>query len=307
MRFAPHPFTLRQAQYAIAVAEHASFRKAAEACRVAQPSLSAQLQALEDALGVKLFERDRRRVLVTPAGAALLERMRRVLSEADDLVDEASRARDPFRGTMRIGVIPTVSPYLLPEVAPAVRAAFPELTVVWVEEKTAVLRARLAAGEIDAAIVADDSDLGDVQRAVIGDDPFVLAAAPGHPIIVPRKLATLDELEGERVLLLDDGHCFRDQALSLCRRAGADEAAVRATSLSTLAQMVASGAGVTLLPSLAVRHENRGGGLRFRKFAPRAPSRTLVLVWRSRSPLSPALEKVASTLKRAYARCVAER
>jgi LysR family hydrogen peroxide-inducible transcriptional activator len=304
LRAAPHPFTLRQLQYALAVAEHASFRKAAEACRVAQPSLSTQVQALEDALGVRLFDRDRRRVIVTTAGAELLERMKRVLSESDDLVDASSRARDPFRGTMRIGIIPTVSPYLLPEVAPALRGAFPHLSIVWVEEKTAVLRARLAAGELDAAIVAKDSDLGDVERAVIGEDPFVLAAAPGHPLVTTKKLATLDELATERVLLLDDGHCFRDQALTLCRRAGADEAAVRATSLATLAQMVAGGAGVTLLPSLAVKHENRGGALRIRKFAPRAPSRTLVLVWRRRSALGGALEKVARALRTAYARCV---
>ncbi|WP_433932769.1 LysR family transcriptional regulator [Sorangium cellulosum] len=174
MRWSPHPLTLRQLQYALAVAEHRSFRRAAAACRVAQPSLSAQIAQLEEALGVNLFERDRRRVLVTSAGAPLLERMRRLAAEADDLVDAAVRARDPFAGTMRIGVIPTVAPYLLPEIAPALRAAYPKLTVVWVEDKTRVLRDLLARLDPPRSLRARP------ERAA------ALIAAPCKPTSAPR-------------------------------------------------------------------------------------------------------------------------
>jgi LysR family hydrogen peroxide-inducible transcriptional activator len=300
MRASPHPFTLRQLQYVVAVADHRNFRKAAAACRVSQPSLSAQIALVEDALGVRIFERDRRGVLVGGAGEQLVERMRRVLLDADDLVDAGERARDPLAGTLRIGVIPTVAPYLLPDIVPALREAFPRLTLVWIEEKTHRVREQLASGELDAGIVALESDLGDLARATIGDDPFVVALPSGHALGRSRKTATVDELADERVLLLDDGHCFRDQALSLCRRVGADEASVRATSLSTLAQIVASGGGVTLLPELAVATENRGGGLSIRRFRAPSPARTLGLVWRRRSPLEGALTEVASAMRKAY-------
>jgi LysR family hydrogen peroxide-inducible transcriptional activator len=299
VRGAPHPVTLRQLQYLVAIAEHKSFRKAAEACRVAQPSLSAQVAQVEEALGVRIFERDRKKVLVTTAGEALIARARRVLLDADDLVDAATRVRDPFASTIRIGVIPTVAPYLLPDVAPALRRAFPKLSVVWVEEKTQVLVEQIHAGNLDAALLAKESELGDLVTAEIGDDPFVLAAPLGHPL-ARGKRAQLEELSDATVLLLDDGHCLRDQALSLCQRVGAEEASMRATSLSTLAQIVAGGGGVTLLPSLAVPTETRGGGLAIRPFAPRAPSRTLVLAFRPHAALETALQKIAQTMKTAY-------
>jgi len=301
MRWSPHPLTLRQLQYAVAIAEHLSFRKAAAVCHVSQPSLSAQLALLEEALGVRLFERDRRRVLVTGPGAPLLERMARVLREADDLVDASTRARDPFQGAITVGVIPTVAPYLLHQIAPALRSAYPKLSFVWVEEKTRVLREQLASGDLDAAIVATSAEFGDADSAVIGDDPFVLAMAKDHPLARSTKPARLSDLASSKVLLLDDGHCFRDQALALCQRVGADEAAVRATSLSTLTQMVAGGDGVTLLPSLSVGLENRGGALAVRRFVGPAPSRRLALVWRKHSPLEPALQGIAETLRSTYA------
>ena len=301
MRASPHPFTLRQLQYVVAVADHRSFRKAAAACHVSQPALSAQVALIEEALGVRIFERDRRGVLLGGAGERLIERMRRVLVDADDLFDAAQLARDPLAGTLRIGVIPTVAPYLLPEIVPALRAAFPRLTLVWMEEKTHRVLEQLAIGALDAGIVALESELGDVASAVIGEDAFVLAVPIGHALGRSKKHAEVGQLTSERVLLLDDGHCFRDQALTLCRRVGAEEASVRATSLSTLAQMVAGGAGVTLLPELAVGAENRGGGLSIRRFRPRAPSRTLGLVWRKRSPLEITLNAVAKALQNAYA------
>src|SRR5678816_1300713 len=247
MSFAPHPASLRQLQYAVAVADARSFRRAAEQCGVSQPSLSAQLAQLEGALGVRLFERDRRRVLLTPAGEELIERARRVLGDADDLVDAARRLGDPLAGTLSIGVIPTISPYLLPAAAPAIRRAHPRLTVRWLEDKTESLARDLHAGRLDAALLALEADLGGpLQREVIGRDPFVLAAPRKHA-----RPANLGELRGAHLLLLDDGHCLRDQALAVCAGARTEELAFRATSLPTLAQMVSAGAGITLLPSMA--------------------------------------------------------
>ena len=300
MNRSPLPFSLRQLQYAAAVADTLSFRRAAEQCRVSQPSLSAQLAGLERALGVRLFERDRRRVLPTAAGRDLLERARRLLVEAGDLAEAARRAGDPLAGVLRIGVIPTVSPYLLPSVSSKLRAGYPRLSLVWVEDKTGALVRALDDGALDAALVALEADVGDVEREVIGRDPFVLAAAPEDPLGAKGAPASARDLRGARVLVLDDGHCFRDQVLAFCADTKAREAEFRATSLSTLVQMVAAGMGVTLLPELAVPAEARRADLRIRRFTEPAPFRTLALVWRKRSPLGPALRQLAATIRGAY-------
>ena len=302
MSFAPHAASLRQLQYAVAVADARSFRRAAEQCGVSQPSLSAQLAQLEDALGVRLFERDRRRVLLTPAGEHLIERARRVLVDADDLVDAARRMGDPLAGTLAIGVIPTVSPYLLPAAAPAIRRAHPRLTVRWLEDKTEALARELHAGRLDAALLALEADLGGpLQREVIGRDPFVLAAPRTHPLAKRgAKPASLGDLRGAHLLLLDDGHCLRDQALSVCAGARTEELAFRATSLPTLAQMVSAGAGITLLPRMAIATEGRRADLAIRPLADERAFRTLALVWRPTSPLGPALRKLAATIRGSY-------
>src|SRR5688500_2580150 len=162
MKLAPHPFTLRQLQYAVAIADSLSFRKAAERCHVSQPSLSAQLAQLEDVLGLRLFERDRRRVLVTAAARELLERARLILRESDDLVELARRSSDPLSGTLRIGVIPTISPYLLPRLTIPIRSSFPRLNLLWQEDKTEVLLQSLDTGTLDAALLALEANVGDV-------------------------------------------------------------------------------------------------------------------------------------------------
>jgi LysR family transcriptional regulator, hydrogen peroxide-inducible genes activator len=301
MDYAPVPFTLRQLQYAVAVAEVLSFRKAAERCHVSQPSLSAQIGELESGLRVRLFERDRRRVLVTSAGELLLPRLRRALQEAEDLVSMARQASDPLTATLRLGVIPTISPYLLPRISAAVRRAHPRLVLRWVEDKTAVLVERLDGGSLDAVLLALEADVGDVEHEVVGHDPFVLATAEHHPLGGRRGPARTIELREADVLLLDEGHCFREQALSYCSSARARELEFRATSLPTLVQMVADGSGVTLLPQMAVPLEASRARLRIRPFARPAPGRTIALVWRRRSPLGPAMRTLAATLRKAYA------
>lgn len=299
MRTAPYPVTLRQLQYALAVAEARSFRRAAEACGVSQPSLSAQLAEAERSLGVRLFERDRRGVLVTPGGDALLARARAVLVAADDLVDAARRSADPLSGTLRVGILPTVAPYLLPKAAPPLRKALPRMQILWHEDRTEALVRRVAAGELDAALVAREADLGDLVQAELGRDPFVVAVPPDHALARAQGPVRVQALDGERVLLLDDGHCLRDQALAVCARGGAEELGFRATSLATLVQMVAGGAGVTLLPRMAVETEARRAGLRVRPLASPSPGRTLVLAWRRGCASEPALRAAAEAIARA--------
>jgi LysR family hydrogen peroxide-inducible transcriptional activator len=297
MRHAPYPVTLRQLQYVAAVAEARSFRRAAAACAVSQPSLSAQLAEAERALGVRLFERDRRGVLVTAAGQALLERARRLLLDADDLLEAARRNADPLAGTLRLGILPTIGPYLLPRAAPAVREALPKLQVLWEEDRTAPLVRGVTAGALDGALVAREAELGDLVQLEIARDPFVLAASPTHPLARAAEPIELRALRGERVLLLDDGHCLREQALEVCARARAEETGYRATSLSTLVQMVAGGGGVTLLPRIAVETEAPRAGLVVRPFAAPGPGRTLVLAWRRAAAAEPALRAVAEAIR----------
>jgi LysR family transcriptional regulator, hydrogen peroxide-inducible genes activator len=217
-------------------------------------------------------------------------------------VEAATRAGDPLAGTLRIGVLPTISPYLLPVVAPRLRARFERLTIAWVEDKTDTLLRSLDAGSLDAALVALEADVGEVEREVIAEDPFVLVAPPGHPAVRKKSPAAAADLRGASVLLLDDGHCFRDQALAFCSKVKAREMDFRATSLSTLVQMVAGGVGVTLLPALSVRTEAQRADLRVRRFGEPAPHRTLALIWRKRSPVAAALREIAGAIRKAYPR-----
>src|SRR3984885_1202038 len=187
MSAAPHPFTLRQIQYVVAVAEELSFRRAAARCHVSQPSLSAQLAQVEGSLGVRLFERAHKRVLVTAAGRDLVERAKRVLLEADEIVRAAQRAADPLSGTIRLGIIPTISPYLLPSITPALRRKLPRLRIAWAEDKTGALVQKLGAGEIEGAVVALEADLGDVAREIVAPDPLALATRPA-PALAARRM-----------------------------------------------------------------------------------------------------------------------
>jgi LysR family hydrogen peroxide-inducible transcriptional activator len=292
MTVSSHDISLRQLQYVVAVADTLGFRKAAERCHVSQPTLSAQVKQLEDVLGVDLFERDRRRVLVTAAGEALVSHARRVLLEMDDLLATSAQLVAPGSATFRIGVIPTIAPYLLPDIMPDARSRFPALQLVFREEKTASIVAGLREGRLDAGLVALEADIGTWASCRVAKDKFVVALPKGHAL-ARKKRVRLEDLEGERVLLLEDGHCFRSQALAVCARTGAAESELRATSLATLAQMVAAGTGITLLPEVAVRVENRGGQLEIRPFVSSPPYRTIALIWRPRSPFADRLRALA--------------
>jgi LysR family hydrogen peroxide-inducible transcriptional activator len=295
------PFSLRQLQYVVAVADHGGFRRAADVCHVSQPSLSAQVSQVERALGMRIFERTRAGVRVAPAATGLVERARGMLVAARDLAENARLHADPFLGTLRLGIVPTVCPYVLPDVAPALARRFPRLTVLWSEERTGLLLKRLDEAALDAAIVAAGDDVAHLEQVRLAEDPFVLAAAPDQPLVHASAPVRPGELRGADVLLLEDGHCFRDQALALCDRVGASEIGFRATSLSTLVQMVSANGGLTLLPSLALPVENRRAQLKVRPFPRGGPSRTIVLAWRRGSALGPALRQVADTIRKTLA------
>jgi LysR family hydrogen peroxide-inducible transcriptional activator len=275
--------SIRQLESLVAVADHKSFRRAADALGISQPALSQQVQAAEDTLGVQVFERDRRGVLITPAGDDVVGRARQALDAIDAVADAARRRGEPLVGPLRLGVIPTVAPYWLPALLPAVRKKFPRLELILREEQTNRLLALLDAGQLDIVLVALPVP-GDVTAAQLAREDFLLAAPRGAPITKRRgKLAETD-LDHETVLLLEDGHCLRDQALAVCERGGAVESMeVRATSLPTLEQMVAGGLGVTLLPEAAAAAlvQSRGP-VELVAFA-KPPGRTLGLVWRTSS------------------------
>ena len=276
--------TLRQLEYAVAVAEHLSFRKAARACHVSQPALSTQIRDLETALGLALFERDRRRVLVTSAGERLIERAREVLSAVDGFVESARSRTAPLVGDLRLGVIPTVAPYVLPGVLPSVRERYPELRLLLREAQTHVLVDALHAGQLDLLLLALEVDLGEARTLPLYSDPFVVAMPRDHAL-ARAKSVDEEDLEAETLLLLEDGHCLREHALAVCRHGLARELGdFRGGSLNTLVRMVEGGLGLTLLPSMAVAAEvHADGGVAVRPVIKRAPSRTIGLAWRPSS------------------------
>ncbi len=300
MNLRPHGFSLRQLQYVVAVADGLSFHRAADDCHVSQPSLSLQIAELERVLAIKIFDRNRHRVALTAAGREFVESARAVLRAADALVETARRCTDPLSGTLRIGVIPTISPYWLPQLTPALQKVYPQLRIMWLEDKTRALVRALQANEVDAALVALEAEIGEVERQVIAKDPFVLVAPAENPLVAKSTPAKASELHGATVLVLDDEHCFGKQALEFCLRAKARDQEFRATSLATLISMVAAGMGVTLLPTLAVPSEVRIHNLRVRRVADSEAVRTIGLVWRKNSSLTPALRKLASSMSDAY-------
>jgi len=273
----------RQLECLVAVADHGSFRKAATTLGISQPALSAQVQGVEDLLGVQVFERDRRSVLVTPAGEDVVGRARIALEAIDAVSDAARRRAEPLVGRLRLGVIPTVAPYWLPALLPAVRKRFPKLELILIEDQTNRLLAQLAAGQIEVALLALPVP-GDVTTAAIVREEFLFAAPRGNPLLGKRGKLTEHDLEDETVLLLEDGHCLRDQALAVCNRGGAIESMeVRATSLPTLVQMVAGNLGVTLLPEAAAEALIQPRGPVDVAAFSKPPGRTLGLVWRTSS------------------------
>ncbi|MEE4173218.1 MAG: LysR substrate-binding domain-containing protein [Xanthomonadales bacterium] len=286
---------LRALKYFVTLAEIKHFSRAAEACFVSQPTLSTQIRKLEEELGVQLVERAPRKVQLTPVGEEIAARARHVLRDVAQIEAAARRSRDPETGTLRLGLFPTLAPYLLPHVVPRIRSRFPELRLELAEEKTADILSLLDNGDLDAALLALPVEDDRLDRIELFDEPFVLAMPRGHPLASRERIATKD-LEGAELLLLEDGHCLRDHALEVCSLSGARERVdFHATSMETLRQMVAADVGVTLMPALSVAPPiAETQNLVLRPFEEPAPHRVIALVWRKSSPLGPLMERLAA-------------
>ena len=281
---------LRALQYFVKLAELKHFSHAAEACLVSQPTLSTQIMKLEEELGVQLVERIPRKVKLTAVGKEIADRARRVLRDIDQIRVTARRSSDPETGSLRLGIFPTLAPYLLPHVVPGIRARFPQLKLQLAEEKSGDIVRLLDEGELDAALLSLPLDENGLEVEILFEEPFMLALPQSHP---------LADLEGSELLLMADGHCLRDHALEVCALSGASERVdFHATSMETLRQMVAAEVGITLMPILAVKPPIAvTDNMALRPFAAPAPSRTIALVWRRSSALGTLMHSLAQCLR----------
>jgi LysR family transcriptional regulator, hydrogen peroxide-inducible genes activator len=288
---------LKDLRYLVAVADTRHFGQAAARCFVSQPTLSAQLKKLEEYLGVQLVERHPRRIALTEAGAQVVARARRIIESSDEIVALTALQRDPLSGRLRVALLPTIGPYLLPLVAARIRKKLPRIELLLYEYQTGPLLDHLQAGEIDMGILALPVPAdGHVERMLF-DEPFVVAVPENHALAARKSLKTSD-LDGETLLLLEDGHCLRDQALDVCSHSKVQEKQdFRATSLETLRQMVASGSGITLLPQLASTGAyGHARGVSIVPFARPAPVRHIGALWRRTSAKQAAIEAVCDVI-----------
>lgn len=289
---------LRDLRYLVALADTRHFGKAADKCFVSQPTLSAQIKKLESYLGVQLIERQPRRVTLTETAEKILPLARRMLQESDEIISLARNEHDPLSGKLSVAFIPTIGPYLLPLIMRKIRKQLPQLKVMLYEYQTEALLEKLRAGEIELGVLALPVPLDGLEARELYDEKFTLAVPNNHPL-AKRALVRLDDLAGESLLLLEDGHCLRDQALDVCSRVDVVENEdYRATSLETLRQMVAAGLGVTLLPELATRGPfGSGHGLTVKNFARPVPSRTVGAVWRKSSARAVAIDALCEVIR----------
>jgi len=292
--------TLQELKYLVALADHGHFGRAAESCFITQSTLSTQIKKLEDFLGVTLFDRSLKRVAPTPIGREILQAARNIVEESERIRELARHAQDPMARTVHLGVIPTLGPYYLPHALTLVHRKYPGLRLLLREEMTQHILERLNAGTLDAGLlalpVADDR----LRVEPLFYEPFFAALPAGHPL-AKRDVLKVNDIMAEKLLLLDEGHCLRDQALDVCGGGSRGREEVRATSLETLRQMVGLGLGLTLLPALAVDAAPRASkkAVEIRPFRTPPPGRTIGLVWRRRAPFPETFERLALLLKSA--------
>lgn len=287
---------LRDLEYVAALDEEQHFHRAAERCCVSQPTLSGQIKKLEDTLGIQLVERNGRHVRMTDAGREVAQQARRVLAEARAIKELAAAFRDPLKGRLQVGVIPTVAPYLLPLFMSHLRERYPDLSLFLHEQQTAVLLERLRRAELDLLILALPVETDEFAHIDLYDEPFLLAVPANHPF-ASRKRVTIELLRGQDVLLLEEGHCLRGQALDVCLLAGANEfRGFRGSSLETVRQMVAEGIGITLMPQLAA---DKDVGIGYLPFMEPAPTRRIGLLYRKGSYRQAAFAAIADVIRQA--------
>lgn len=285
--------TLRQLRYFDALVRHGHFGRAAEACAISQPALSMQIKEMEQALGGVLLERGARQVTLTKFGEELLQRVRDILRSVDELGDFARASRDRLAGRLRVGMIPTIAPYLLPKVIENLARLHPELDIHVRETLTPKLIKEVAEGRLDTAIVALPVSEPSLTEVALFRENFLLVRPGVHEgTPVPSR----ESLREMKLLLLEEGHCFRDQALSFCNMQAPPREVLDASSLSTLVQMVGAGIGVTLIPEMAVAVETRSASVAVARFKNPQPSRTIGMVWRKSSPLARQLEQISEVV-----------
>jgi LysR family transcriptional regulator, hydrogen peroxide-inducible genes activator len=282
---------LRDLKYLVAIADVNSFGRAAAKCFVSQPTLSTQIRKLEEELGVTVFERTNRSVRLTEAGERIVEAARRISAEVDLIRAIAESTHDPLAGTFRLGAFPTLAGYLFPMIVPPIAQSLPKLKLLLIEEKTDVLVERLKAGQCDVALLALPINDPSLLAMTLFEDPFLLAVPEGHPLASRLRVNPAD-LADMKLLLLDEGHCLRDQALDVCyRHGGHEEPDFRATSLETLRMMVKAGTGITLMPKIAAGDDDTG--IRYVPFSDPPPRRLIGLVWRKTTARSRAIQAIA--------------
>jgi LysR family transcriptional regulator, hydrogen peroxide-inducible genes activator len=294
--------TLKQLRYLTALDEHQHFGRAAAACFVSQSTLSAGLQELETLLGTNLVERSNRSVVFTPLGREIAARARIVLREAQELAELAAAAKDPLSGSLRLGVIPTIAPFLLPKVLPKLRKAYPKLKLYLTEDLTQRLVDDLHSGALDCVLLALPVEIGEAEEMLLFDDPFELVIRKDNALAAKSRIST-DDLADAPLLLLTDGHCLRDHALDACHlgRRPSSGSDVTATSLHTLVEMAANGLGVTLIPEMALKAKLlKGSELVARPFAGGKPGRRIGLIWRKTSAREKEFRLLGAAVKDAY-------
>lgn len=288
--------TLKQLRYFEALAQHGHFGRAAQACAISQPALSVQIRELEESLGTELFERGARQIRLTNFGEEFATRVRGILRSVDELGELAMASRDHLVGRLRIGVIPTIAPYLLPEIITDLTAANSSIDFQIRESLTPILVRELADGRLDAAIVALPVSEPSLTEVSLFEENFVLVrpvADEGKP--VPGH----EDLREMKLLLLEEGHCFRDQALSFCNiQPSRPREMLDASSLATLVQMVGAGLGVTLIPEMAIAVETRSAPVSIARFRNPQPSRTIGMIWRKTSPLAKQLRQISEVVRK---------
>ncbi|WP_432468481.1 DNA-binding transcriptional regulator OxyR [Agarivorans sp. Z349TD_8] len=289
---------LRDLEYLVALQELKHFRKAAEKCFVSQPTLSGQVAKLEEELGLLLIERTSRKVIFTHAGDELAAKARQILLEVKGLKDMAKSFQAPMAGPLHMGLIPTLAPYLLPQIVPHIRSEFTDMALFLYEEQTHILLQRLEDGDLDCLLLAYLPEMERFGSIDLFDEALVLAIPSQHKWQHQAHIE-LTELRGEQLLMLEDGHCLRDQAMGYCFAAGAKEDnSFKATSLETLRHMVAAGMGITLLPQLAIPLETEQNGICYRHFSAPEPSRRISLLYRNNSVRRPCFNQLAALIKR---------
>ena len=299
--------TLKQLQYLVTLHDHGHFGRAAEACYVTQSTLSAGLRELETLIGVTLVERTRRVVRFTPLGVKIAEKARRILREAEELADIARAAGKPLSGELRMGVIPTIAPFLLPRLLPRLRSEWPDLKLYLREETSQAACDGLHRGQLDCVLLALPYSCGEVETAPLFEDRLFVAFPPGSAALPARvKASAIDE---DRLLLLEDGHCLKDHALAACNRPELRaEATMMGTSLHTLVQMVANSLGQTMVPEMAVEAGLlEGTGVQARPLATPHAARTIALIWRKASPREKEFRLLAEAMKETRREAAASR